>query len=115
LKPDGWGFSNPAAPAFPTASQVTRWGLNANLPLTPDMGAYWEVTLSQANFDRLAQMDVIYIPISRNGRGAAAPTFFTEEQRRILARLADSGVAIWIDWALPAATVSGALGGNEAA
>ena len=55
------------------------------------MGAYWEVALNDANFSRLAQMDVIYLPISR------VPTLFTETQRRLLTELANSGVTIWVD------------------
>lgn len=125
LKPDGWEFYNPAAAPFPTAAQVTRWnsaaapwppsapGLTTSTPLKSDMAAYWELAISQANYDRLAQMDVIYIPIARNDGSNPVPTFFTEEQRRVLARLADSGVTIWVDWALDTPTVSGALGGNE--
>jgi hypothetical protein len=117
LKPDGWEFFNPAAPPFPSLEQQLRWpGLTQATPLREDMGAYWEVVLSQANFAQLAQMDVIYVPISRqsaNGN-SVVPTYFTEEQRRILTRLADSGVTIWVDWALPAATVDNALGGVAA-
>lgn len=114
LKPDGWEFYNPAAPPFPTAAQVARWStsaptITAATPLKSDMGPYWEVLINQANYDRLAQMDVIYIPIART-----APTHFTEEQRRVLTRLADSGVTIWVDWALDAETADGALGGTEA-
>lgn len=118
LKPDGWEFYNPAAPAFVTLAQSIRWSFAApaptqGTPLKPDMAPYWEVTLSQANYERLLQMDCIYIPIARNAAGAVVPTFFTEEQRRILTRLADAGVTIWVDWALRAATAGGALGGNE--
>jgi hypothetical protein len=37
--------------------------------LTQDMGAYWEVILSEDNYDRLSQLDVIYIPIGRVSSG----------------------------------------------
>jgi hypothetical protein len=107
LRPDGWEFHNPAAPPFTTQAQSIRWQLALNTPLKQDMAPYWEVPLNQANFNRLVQMDVIYLPIARNG-----VTNFTEEQRRILARLVDSGVTLWVDWARPAATVDWTLGGQ---
>jgi hypothetical protein len=109
LKPDGWEFHNPASPAFSTAAQQSRWGpgLVEGTQLRPDMAPYWEVVLSPANFDRLAQMDVIYIPIFN------LVTEFTEEHRRMLTRLADGGVAVWIDWTRDAATQNGILGGTN--
>lgn len=120
IKPDGWEIVNPAAPAFATLEQSLRWttiaGANA-LPqgtaLRPDMAAYWEVPLNSSNYDRLVQMDVIYIPISRNNGTNAIATHFTEDQRRLLARLADAGVTLWVDWALDAATEDNMLGGNN--
>lgn len=113
LKPDGWRFQNPAAPGYVTTAQATRWGLVAGTPLKSSMGAYWETTLSSANYERLSQMDVIYLPISRNNGSSALVTNFTEDQRRVLARLADAGVAIWVDWALPLATAPEMLGGID--
>src|SRR5437870_1004756 len=67
LKPDGWEFQCPGAPAFVTLEQQVRWNnpqVQQGLALKPDMGAYWEVPISEANFSRLEQMDVIYIPIT---------------------------------------------------
>ncbi|HEU4751507.1 MAG TPA: hypothetical protein VFU47_00265, partial [Armatimonadota bacterium] len=121
LKPDGWEFQNPAAPAFVTVQQAARWtGITAGQPLRADMAAYWEVPLSSANFDALAQMDVIYLPIGRNTsginfNGTPYVTNFTENQRRILARLADAGVTIWLDWGIQGPTQSNVLGGAEGA
>ena len=130
MLPDGWEIINPAAPAFVTQAQRLRWegfvtgvagSLRVGSPLTPDVGAYWEVTISQANYNRLAEMDVIYLPIARDNNKVAAaigtpvPTFFTEEQRRVLTTLAHSGVTVWVDWALPAVSMDGALGGLEPA
>jgi len=121
LKPDGWEFYNPAAPPFATREQALRWGfagLTQNQALRTDMAPYWEVVISQANLPRLLEMDVIYLPVSRNSGGGSPtpiPTFFTEEQRRVLTLLADAGVAIWTDWALDLPTASGILGGNDLA
>src|SRR5688500_18807510 len=43
MKPDGWAFYNPAAPATVTLEQQVRWGNNPLVqqgkPLRPDMGA----------------------------------------------------------------------------
>jgi hypothetical protein len=127
LLPDGWEISNPAAPPFVTQQQQLRWEafisgpntLRVGTPLSPDYGAYWEEEISEGNYNALSQMDVIYLPIARTDStnvgspGAAIPTFFTEEQRRVLAALANAGVTIWVDYGLRAPTVNGVLGGNE--
>ncbi len=106
LKPDGWSFYNPAASIFVNNDQSLRWNIPLNSPLTPDMAPYWEQVISDANYDALARMDVIYIPIAR-----AKPVHFTEEQRRVLTRLADAGVTIWVDWAVQDKTAVNWLGG----
>ena len=114
MRPDGWRYYNPAASTFPSLQQRLRWPtLLPTQQLGPDMAVYWEVLLNEANAATLAQMDVIYIPIARFANNAPVPTFFTEEQRQLLARLVDSGVTVWVDWAVDAPTVNGALGGNE--
>jgi hypothetical protein len=110
LLPDGWQIVNPGAPAFVTREQALRWGgaITVGQPLKADMGAYWEVPLSPQNTSVLAQMDVIYLPIGRNGI-----THFTEAQRQLLALLADGGVTIWLDWAVNGPTPDNALGGAQ--
>lgn len=126
LRPDGVELYNPAAPQFVTQQQNLRWQTivggrapSVGSPLTQDVGAYWEVNISEANYNRLAEMDVIYLPIRRSGAGGPfsfgnpSPTFFTEEQRRVLTSLASSGVTVWVDWALPSSTATGVLGGSE--
>ncbi|MFN3648088.1 MAG: hypothetical protein ACK47B_00800 [Armatimonadota bacterium] len=105
LKPDGWSFVNPAAPATVSLEQAVRWGVAQGTALKPDMAAYWETPLNERNINVLRQMDVVYLPIARN------PVLFTEDQRRMLTTMADSGVTIWVDWALPAATANDAMGG----
>lgn len=119
IKPDGWEFVNPAAPPFATLEIQQRYGIAQGTPIKTSSAAYWEEVLSEANYARLAEMDVIYVPICRKDPSnnsipeKPAPTFFTEEQRRVLTKLADSGVTIWVDWALVAPTLGGVMGGNE--
>lgn len=119
LKPDGWEFTNPAAPPYATLEIAQRYGIAQGTAIKPSMAPYWELTLSEANYSYLADMDVIYIPICRRDQSNSTqpetpyPTFFTEEQRRVLTKLADSGVTIWVDWAVNSPTLGGALGGNE--
>lgn len=119
VKPDGWEFVNPAAAPYVTLEIAQRHGLTQGAPIKTSSAAYWEVVLSEANYAALAEMDVIYMPINRHDVSnnsipqTPAPTFFTEGQRRILTKLADSGVTIWVDWALVAPTLSGTMGGDE--
>lgn len=104
VKPDGWEFSNPAAAGAVSDVQRLRWnavvngnsGLAVGQRLTQSLGPYWEVTLAQENFDRLLEMDIIYMPVWRAGNQQG--TIFTEEQRKMLTRLVDSGVLLWVDW-----------------
>ena len=110
MRPDGWRFYNPAAPTFPSAGQVLRWGsagLTAARQLTPDMAPYWEVVLSATNMEKLSQMDVIYLPIARRNNNNPVATYFTEEQRQMLSRIVDGGATIWVDWALDAPGTTG--------
>lgn len=131
LKPDGWSFYNPAAPLVATEAQAVRWNnivgggnsFQTGMPVAPDMGMYWEVLLKPENFTALAEMDVIYIPIARclpwptppNQLSNPSVLYFTEAQRRLLTRLADSGVTLWIDWTLNSGTKAGILGGQQTA
>src|SRR5690606_8203288 len=101
LRPDDLVIVNPAAPPNVTDNQARRWSLTTGRPLKQNMPAYWEVPLTNENFNRLAQMDVIYMPI-RAPQGTSV--LFTEEQRRLLTRLVDGGVLLWIDWASDDAT-----------
>ena len=119
VKPDGWEFVNPAAPPYATLEIAQRYGIAQGTPIKTSSAPYWEVVLSEKNYASLAEMDVVYVPICRadpsNMSSPQKPvsTFFTEEQRRILTKLADSGVTIWVDWALVAPTKSGIMGGDE--
>ncbi len=117
MRPDGWRFYNPAAPTYPTYQHTLRWGagLSPTAQLASDMAPYWEVVLSEANYQKLAQMDVIYLPVARRDSSGnnPLPTLFTEEQRQILTKLADGGVTIWVDWGYEAQTQSSWLGGTN--
>ncbi|MBI3910167.1 MAG: hypothetical protein HY320_04455 [Armatimonadetes bacterium] len=119
LKPDDLTIVNPAAPATVTWAQKARWDrivsgtgeapLTVGQPLRPNMAAYWEVPLTAENYERLAQMHVIYMPI----RAPGSPVLLNEEQRRLLTRLVDGGVLLWIDWAGAGNPPSGAIGGTD--
>ncbi|MGV3723187.1 MAG: hypothetical protein ACO1SX_19980, partial [Actinomycetota bacterium] len=119
VKPDGWEFTNPAAAPYAGREHSLRFGIAQGTAIKSSMPAYWEVELNQANFAALSEMDVIYVPICRRDPADMTPpetpiaTFLTEEQRRVLTRLADAGVTIWTDWAIVGPTLGGALGGNE--
>ncbi|MCC2672227.1 MAG: hypothetical protein K0Q72_4699, partial [Armatimonadetes bacterium] len=126
MKPDGWEFYNPHAPPYATLEIELRHRTQANGPAYPQgtpikvsTAPYWEIVLNEANYNILADMDVIYLPISRNDptklptEDVPIPTFFTEEQRRVLTRLADSGVTIWVDWTINNQTMNGVMGGDE--
>jgi len=136
LKPDGLRIVNPAAPATITQNIALRWnavagltgqpGVTVGQPLTPDYAAYWEVPLIPENYSVLAQMDIIYLSIRRlaaPGPGAPGPTnrvHLTEDQRRLLLRLVDAGVLLWIDHTtpggdpLPGQPATGEIGGDGA-
>jgi len=127
VKPDGWDFYNPAAPTYSTREIAMRFITQAGIPIYPQgtpiktsSTPYWEVVLTEANYNALAEMDVIYVPIARWDPTVCAssppipiPTYLTEGQRRLLTRLAESGVTIWVDYAIGNATVRGVLGGDE--
>src|SRR5262249_8353972 len=119
LKPDGWSFYNPAAAGAVTAAQIARWdvigggpgssGLAVGQRLRPNVAPYWEVMLTPENARILAQMDLVYLPVTH-------VTPFTEVQRKLLMRLVDSGVLLWVDWArgVPSGA-NGTLGGPNLA
>ena len=104
VKPGGWEFLNPLAPAILTQTIRQRWldrgsagdiTLNSaqfrlNAPITKNLGAYWEVNLDDVSIDDLQQFDVVYLGFNRDVN-------FTPDQREKLRRLADSGGTIWLE------------------
>jgi hypothetical protein len=110
LKPNGWEFVNPLAPASITGDMYLRWKTRGGAtdpafqagtpqatvfqigaPLSKNMGAYWEVDLDSLAADDLQQFDVVLIASRNNG------ITFTADQRDKLRRFADSGGTIWLE------------------
>lgn len=95
LKPAGWEFVNPLAPARVTPQISARY--SGNLPLgaavNKSMAAYWDVKLSEVTLSSLLQFDVVYLAIP----SGVSPLLDTE-MRNMLGKLVDSGAQLWIDW-----------------
>ena len=110
LKPAGWEFINPLAPAQITGDIYLRWKTRGGAidpafqpntpessvfrigaPLSKNMGAYWEVDLDTITADDLQQFDVAFIA-SRNGNIS-----FSADERDKMRRFADSGGTLWIE------------------
>ncbi|MGQ9696880.1 MAG: hypothetical protein ACUVRO_02655 [Armatimonadota bacterium] len=102
LKPEGWNLVNPMAPPRVDATVLARWNRDqtplvpsvdspyvAEQQITKDMAAYWEVLLSRASAEQLAEYDVLYL-------GGSIPAL-TEEERDKLRRAVDSGVTLWLE------------------
>ncbi len=118
-KPAGWRFVNPLAPPVITQPIYTRWQsrqasagtdpafstgtvtpqqqvFQVGLPLTENMGAYWEEnldTISQADLD---QYNVVYLPLL-GGRFGAAAVQFDEQEKQKLQQYVDSGGTLWLE------------------
>ena len=98
LKPPGWTFVNPLAPAVVTPEIAARYS-DTPLPLTvgqvvtKDMPCYWDVRLGEVTLSRLLQFDVVYLHIP-----AGVKAELTPDDRELLRKLVDSGAQLWIDW-----------------
>ncbi|MCC6442316.1 MAG: hypothetical protein IT210_02545, partial [Armatimonadetes bacterium] len=100
LKPLNMEFVNPLAPTRVTAAVINRWqarmdrtgqGYQLGQPVTKNMGCYWEVDITTASADALAQFDLIFITNHRNN------VKFRAEDREKLRRAADGGATVWIE------------------
>jgi hypothetical protein len=100
VKPGGWSFSNPRGASRLSSDMITRWGpgpLGLNLPL-PDVNAqltkadagYWEVYLSSASDNVLADYDVLLL--SARGLISLLPA-----EREKLRAFVDQGGLLWVD------------------
>lgn len=102
LKPEGWNLVNPMAPPRVDATVLARWNRDqtplvpsvdspytAGQQITKDMAVYWEVLLSRASAEQLAEYDVLYL-------GGTVPAL-TEEERDKLRRAVDCGVTLWVE------------------
>jgi hypothetical protein len=112
LKPAGWEFVNPLAPATITGDIYARWLTRSNVevnpdpafsntpagvdfrvgqPLTKNMGAYWEVNLDNVSTTDLQQFDILLMAYH------TLQTQFTTDEREKLRRYVDGGGTIWLE------------------
>lgn len=102
LKPEGWNLVNPMAPQRVDASVLARWNVDQTpmfptpsspylpgQPVSKDMAVYWEVPLSRATPEQLAEYDVLYL-----GRSSG---LINEEERDKLRRAVDCGTVLWVE------------------
>lgn len=110
-KPATWEFVNPLAPTVVTEEVLARWDfryangggftdpdygspgsrvVDLGQPVGKDCGAYWEVLLSEENFEALLGFDLLFI-------SNHSLTAFTQEDRNLLRRLIDAGAIVLVD------------------
>jgi len=91
-KPVGWKFVNPTAPHEVNENINLRWGALAPLgwPVTPDMGAYWELPLKTSSESQLRDFQVILLEVNGEPSISAADV---EKLRQYV----DGGGILWID------------------
>ena len=105
VKPVGWSFVNPLAPANVTTAISTRWNINTGAyvlgaAVTPDMAAYWEVPLRDVSADDLQQYDVLYLTGSTlaNGAANAVPILLNPTDNEKLRRFVDNGGQLIVEY-----------------
>ena len=96
VKPVGWRFVNPLAQSAVTTAMATRWSPSYTVgqSLTPDMAAYWEVSLRDVSADDLQQYDVLYLSASGVG--------FLPADNEKLRRFVDNGGQLIVEYSAPA-------------
>jgi hypothetical protein len=97
LKPLNWTFINPLAPGAVTTAIRNRWvardpnhPYQIGQPVTKNMAAYWEVSLTNSTITDLLQFDLLLITTHRI-------TAFTPADREKLRKLVDAGGIIWLE------------------
>ena len=103
LKPLGWEFVNPLAPTLVDQTIYQTWAaryafsgaspppdFQVGVPVTKNMGPYWEVRLDQTDLDDLVRFDVVEITNHRTWS-------FTNFEREKLRQAVDAGMTLWID------------------
>jgi hypothetical protein len=98
-KPAGWNIYNPRASTQVTPQIQTRWTLLGGAGNAPAVGdtitkrhaAYWEVPLSSAGDQEIADFDVLLL----SARGTIS---LTPVERERLRRFVDQGGLLWIDF-----------------
>jgi hypothetical protein len=100
LKPFGWSIVNPIAPASITGNILQSWNAryplanpayNLNETVTPNMAAYWEVSLANTSLTDLEKFDVLFLNISQPNE------IFTDTEVQTLRRYVDNGGQLWIE------------------
>lgn len=99
VKPTGWTFANPRGNTYVTAAVAARWtALGGSPPAVGTAGlgksaaSYWEVRLSEASDDVLAEYDILLLP----AYGSISLNPFEREKLR---RYLDAGGTLWLDFA----------------
>ena len=100
LKPQGWSFVNPLAPATVTSNIKSRWdarmggnnasGYQIGQKVLQNMAAYWEVSLTNTSISQLSQFDMLWITNHRT-------TAFTPADREKLRKVVDAGGVLWME------------------
>lgn len=109
LKPANWEFVNPLAPSVVTQEVLDRWDfryapgyadpnyggpsnriVKLGDPIPKWSGAYWEVLLSDENFNALLSYDLLFITNH-------SMTAFSPPERDLLRRLVDAGAIVFVD------------------
>jgi hypothetical protein len=101
-KPTGWNFVNPVGPTTVTDRVKARWdaidliNLQIGAPITRRNAAYWELFLTEATDDVLANFDILLV----------APRVFLSLnplERERLRRFVDAGGILWQELYIPSA------------
>lgn len=108
VKPSGWVLENPRPEITLSLPTRNRWVANPGAGAVPPVGTnlgkqdapYWEVNLSSASADQLAQYDVLVFSV-------AAPFELNTLDREKLRRFVDKGGVLWVDYMPGAIGLSG--------
>ncbi len=95
LKPPGWEFVNPAAPARANRTVIDcHPGLGANTPIFKNSSAYWEVPLSSTSMATLTKYDLLYLSLPQSN-WASPPLDAVDAEK--LRKFVDAGGQLWLD------------------
>ncbi len=118
-KPAGWQFTNTLAPSVITQPIYNRWAaretaygttdpafqsgtaqalsFQVGLPLTQNMGAYWEENLDTISQQSLDQYNVVFMPLIGGRFSSSNPFDLDENERQKLAQYVASGGNLWVE------------------
>jgi len=91
-RPVGWTVVDPLAPHESTTDIFDKYGPESPLgsPITPEMGAYWDVSLHTTNESELRNFQILLLEIS------GVPTIGAQDVEK-LRQFVDGGGILWID------------------